>query len=408
MKGMKICTIAAVAASFAFALSGCDDRIPGRISPIVPETVTLDETLVGGVMMEVGQTLEIKGKVAHTPADATDIAETYSSTDPAVVSIDGATGTLTANALGSATVRIQIGVTDLSVSFEVDVVDQIPIPATNLELVVSSVNMMRYGTYNLLGQVMLTPDDANDGIAFSGYDESIVAVGDDGILRALATGSTDVTVSSTRTPSLTASIPVNVSEFRGYYPRNEAEIAAWALPAEPWSLETSQNPLAGITDCGQGLLSPFDGEPGPGITCLALIRPGKSGGGISIPSGEALWFVVDMKQPRVVNRFKIDHRVDNPQVRPWGFDEISGSNDGDNFTTIATNVLLTTGYPGAAVEGDVANVAVHSNEVSFANETAYRYIRFHAQTAQCFYQKNYSSAGSAVQYRELNLGYFGE
>ncbi len=391
---------------FGVGLAGCDDGIPDRIGYIPVTGLTLDETLAAGLLMEIGQQpVDITGKVSHTPANANDIAEAYTSSNPAVVSVSG-DGKLSANTEGTATITITVGNDGMDVTFPVEVVNKIPIPATNLELMISRIDVMQSQRFNLGAQVILTPSNSNDEIVYSDYDNTIVSIDANGMVRGLSEGTTSIKVSSGRTPSLSTSIPVSVVPFSGYYPRNLTEDPE----IKPWSLKASQNPLPNITDCGQGLLAPFDGEPGPGITCLALAKPGKTSGDVAIPENGHIWFVIDMQKPLVVNRLKVSHRVDNPQVRPWGFDLISGSNDGENFTPIATNALFPTGYPNEVIANDVANVANLDSEVSFSNTVAYRYIRFYAETAQCFYQKRKdpNSSGGAVQFREINLGYFAQ
>ena len=70
-----------------------------------------------------------------------------------------------------------------------------------------------------------------------------------------------------------------------------------------------------------------------------------------------------------------------------------GSNDGENFTVIATDVVVT----NAGVSD------IESPDISIPKST-YQYIRFYAKEAKCFFQSSYSSQGSTIQMQELYLG----
>jgi hypothetical protein len=402
MKTLKVLFLCAIPL-MGLNLAGCDDKLPTPVGYIPVTSVTLDETLAAGLLMELGQApVDITKQVTHLPENANDIAETYISSHPEIASVSG-DGKVTPNSEGNTVITIMIGNGGMNVTFPVEVVNEIPIPATAIELAVSGIELMETLKFDLRGQVMLTPDNSNDQIVYSDYDTNIVSVDAAGVVRALSSGTTSIKVTSGRTPSLTKTVPVTVIPFSGYYPRNTKE----GFGAEQWTMTVSQNPLPNITDCGQGVGSALDGDS---ATNIAMGRPGKNTSGVNLTGKEgtpegAHWYIVDMKEAKVINSYKIVHRVGASviQVRPWGFDEISGSNDGVNFTTITTNSFLQTSYP-AANDG-VADINVLFNEVQFSNTVAYRYIKFYAMTKECFYQKSFTSAGGAVQIQELYLGF---
>jgi hypothetical protein len=102
-----------------------------------------------------------------------------------------------------------------------------------------------------------------------------------------------------------------------------------------------------------------------------------------------------MKTAQDVNYFRIRHRnITQAFIRWYGFDEISGSNDGTNFQVIATDVVI----PDAATASQQESVNIP------LPKSSYRYLKFHAQKAQCFYQSSYTSQGNTVQIQELYLG----
>jgi hypothetical protein len=139
----------------------------------------------------------------------------------------------------------------------------------------------------------------------------------------------------------------------------------------------------------------LDGDP---ATNISLTRPGKNGGNLTIPSGESVWFTVDMGAELFVNSFDIIHRVGASviQTRIWGFDQILGSNDGENFTLIASDIRL---------PANVSDITVLRHRVKFSEQgVTYRHLKFVAQSANCFYQNSYTSNGLGIQMQEIYLG----
>ncbi|MPN34700.1 hypothetical protein SDC9_182194 [bioreactor metagenome] len=116
---------------------------------------------------------------------------------------------------------------------------------------------------------------------------------------------------------------------------------------------------------------------------------------MEVPSGEAIYFIVDMQKAQEVNYFRIRHRnTTQTFIRWYSFDEIAGSIDGVNFEVIASNVVITDA--GVASQQESPNITFPKSK--------YRYLKFYAQSANCFYQSSYTSQGSSVQIQELYLG----
>ena len=64
-----------------------------------------------------------------------------------------------------------------------------------------------------------------------------------------------------------------------------------------------------------------------------------------------------MKQSQSVNYFRIRHRNTNGVfIRWYGFDQILGSNDGENFTLIASNIVIPD-----ATNGPQQRISKHSD-----------------------------------------------
>ena len=84
MKKICICLFAAAALLGA----GCEDNVPEPGTMEVPvESVTLDEELSGGLVMEVGETRDVSLKVKVEPVNATDLAELFYSSNVEVATV---------------------------------------------------------------------------------------------------------------------------------------------------------------------------------------------------------------------------------------------------------------------------------------------------------------------------------
>lgn len=361
--------------------TGCDDNMP-VVKEVGVESVTLDEDFASGVTIGVGNTISIALKVTLQPANATDRAESFFSSNPDVATVN-AKGQLTANAAGTSEITISVG--GKTASFTLTVIDKIIIPATKIELAISNLDLKVGVEYDLLPMLTITPFDANDGVDYVSSNPEVVSVTDAGMLKGLTEGNVTVTVSSKQNPAIKATLPVSVTIFSGDYPRS-----GWTMIASHPLFLTTAN------DEKNSLASALDGDLS---TNFCMVRPGKSFGTdpnkVTVPSGDALFFVVDMQKAQEVNYFRIRHRNTSQLFLRWyQFDEISGSNDGVNFDVIATNVAILNVETASEQE---------SPDISIPTST-YRYIKFYAKEAACFYQSSYTSSGSSVQIQELYLG----
>jgi hypothetical protein len=380
MKIYKIFVFLAVFALFGLLLAGCDNNMP-VVKEVGVESVSLKDQLRDGLTMKVGTTVSIAWNVNLLPVNATDRAEAYSSSNVDVASVN-ASGQLTANAAGSCIITISVG--GKSVDFPLTVVNKIIVPATKIELGIATLDLKVGTDYNVFAQILVTPLEANDGYDYSSTNTDVATINEDGILKGLSTGTVTITVASKQNAAVKATLTVNVSVFSGDYPRTN------------WTMTASQAMFKSAADAEKNsLLAAFDGDLS---TNFCMVRPGKNFGtnpNVVAASGDALYFIVDMQQSQDVNYFRIRHRdASTAYIRWYRFDEISGSNDGINFQSIATNVVI----PNAGTA-----TLQESPDISIPKST-YRYIKFYAKEAACFYLSSYTSSGSSVQIQELYLG----
>ncbi len=201
--------------------------------------------------------------------------------------------------------------------------------------------------------------------------------------RLLATGDTrlganpDIWESYPRLDGEMRYFPAPILEQTGDYPRG-----GWTFSIDPFST---------FVESGNSVEGPLDGISG---TFIGLVKPGKSYLGITNPTvenGGYLHFIIDMKEPKSVNYFRIRHKnVGNVQLRWRKFSRILGSNNGVDFTVIDTDVAVT-GY-------DVSDNIMTPN-IPFAQATC-RYLKFYADANDCWDPVN----GYSVQMSEIFLG----
>ena len=95
--------------SIAVLCNGCDTNvpIPGTLDVAV-ESITLDSKIADGIDMAVGTTLALENLISVSPADATDRAQYYFSSNPDIASVSPQ-GVLSANNIGSCNITVIVG-----------------------------------------------------------------------------------------------------------------------------------------------------------------------------------------------------------------------------------------------------------------------------------------------------------
>lgn len=380
MKRAKLLPFVFVLSLVGFFMTGCSKEA-GELT-IDVESITVDRELLEGITIKAGESTSIADRVGILPENATDKSKTFYSSNPDVVTVN-AKGVLAAKAKGTSEIKISAG--KETAVFTVTVTDAVLVPTASIEITVSSLDLVIGSHYNLLEKVNISPMSANDGLAFTSSDSQVVSVSEDGILEGVFEGSATVTVASKSNPLIKATLLVKVTVLSGDYQRTG------------WTMSASQDPLFKSSNDAEknSLTSALDGDFS---TNLCLVRPGKNFGSnpkVELPTGGEIYFVVDMQQPKEVNYFRILHR-DKTQafIRWFAFDKILGSNDGVTFSEIASDVKIT--GAGTLSQQESPNIAIP--------KSTYRYIKFYAKEATCFYQSLFTSQGSSTQIQELYLG----
>jgi uncharacterized protein YjdB len=165
--------------------------------PVESITVTPDE-----IYPTVGATYSIVYTVL--PADATNPAVTFSSSDEDVATVDE-NGTVTAVAAGTAT--ITIAATDGS-----GVTGTLTVNVMNIdveEITAQDITMITSGTATINYQVL--PEQATDkSVTFTSANTAIATVDENGVVTGVAVGETTITIASVQNPDVTTDITVTV------------------------------------------------------------------------------------------------------------------------------------------------------------------------------------------------------
>lgn len=377
MKKKRVIAFFVIFAFIGISLTNCkDDNVPDD-GDVRVESVKLDEDLKTGLTVEVGsEAINIAGKVTVLPENATNKKAIYASSNSDVATVDEQ-GKITIFAAGTTTITVTAD--EKSDSFTLTVTEKEPIRAAEIQVENAELGLTVGESVNIAGWVTVLPEDAeNKNVTYASEDETIAEVDAEGNVTAIDAGTVTITIVSEDVPAVKAEIEVTVEDFIGDYPR------------AGWSVTASQDLFTGE---GNSLTGAIDGDE---TTIFALVRPSKSFGGISVPSAENggyIHFVIDMQKPQKVNYFRMRHRNNNLSLRFMMIEEISGSNDGVNFTTIATDVVVTNARE-VAEQIESPNVPIPASK--------YRYLKFYCQKIECFRS---ISQGASAQLNEIYLGY---
>ena len=152
-----------------------------KVTVVIPATaITLDETAT----IEKGETLELKAKV--TPEDTTDKL-VWTSEDENVATVDE-NGVVTAVAVGTTKITVTAG--KVSASCDVTVV----ISAKEIALDKDEATIEKGETLTLTPTVV--PEDTTDKLVWTSEDENIATVNENGVVTAVAVGTTKITVTA--------------------------------------------------------------------------------------------------------------------------------------------------------------------------------------------------------------------
>lgn len=201
---IKIQTYASSSGKYAAIDNITITHSAGPAGPVAVTGVTLDQT---SLTLEAGQTAQLTATVQ--PGNADNQAVTWSSSDNNIVSVD-ATGKITANAKGSATITVTTADGGKTATCTVTVTEPAaPIEVTAIALKASTT--IAIGDTETL-TVTYTPADANTGKALTWKSDNtaVASVDANGVVKGIAAGTANITATSTTNPAITATCAVTV------------------------------------------------------------------------------------------------------------------------------------------------------------------------------------------------------
>lgn len=369
---------------------GCETEPEGdgpEQGEIRVEAVEWKDDLKNGAELELSDnSMNVANRMDIIPADATNQEQVFSSSNVAVATVSEY-GQISPKAIGKTFITVTVD--EKSASFELSVIpDKKPeeVPVTEISIKETEITVVMGEKKDLSSLFVVLPETATDrSVSYKMDKEDIVSVSDAGELTGEKEGTVTVTVTSNGNPEVSGEIKVTVTPFYGDYSRDN-----WtsSIPEKIGTFkEIKDGKNINIVDRGM-----FDNDF---TTFLGLVKPGKSHGSVTVEEnppvseGGETYFIVDMKEPLTVNYFRIRHKLD-VDLRWWKFTSISGSNDGQNFTEIAKDVEV----PGYDV-----SEKPESPDIPL-KETTYRYLKFYANTDDCWNPESRNS----VQIVELYIG----
>ena len=390
------------------------------VEKVAVETVTLPDELTKGVTLKKGETLDIAGKATVKPENATNRTESYDSSDKTVATVS-AEGLVTALTVGTTTISVMVD--GVSASFELTVAEDVPVALEKIEIKngataiqgSASVVLGENTTFDLYAQLQLSPANQTEGVKYVAYGpEEVATIDENGIVTCKGVGTVTFVIlaKSNETNDFK-----NAGDKKAYFAVNITD--PHDLDRTGWEVSERSHALPGAPKENSNTAL-FDDKFDPCVfkdvtgSNFGMATPTKKSVApapiIDATQAKEIWFVVDMQQERPVNYVRIMHtscRNTDRVTRLKKFAEILGSNDGQNFASIAKDAVI----PGLDYtmsidpnSGASLNIDNHRTcpNVKFA-KSSYRYLKFVIDATQAT-KDNGVGGGSTVQIAELYLG----
>lgn len=391
---------------------------------VAVESITLDEEIADGKSVEEGQTLNISGLFTVLPDNATDKTVSYASSNEDAATITDA-GVITAVAAGETTISITSNSdANVKAEFTLTVTAKAPVNITAINVTENSKTYTSEDrkVYDLSEYFTVEPAENSDAVTFASSDEDVAKIENGQMTIGLA-GEATITIAAQSNPEIKATITVTVDQYKGDYPRFEGdendEQAAIEGENWYWTMTCSIDPLKSYNGRNNSLTAMLDGRS-------IVTRAGTTnkddaaltnGTAFCFDQMKSVWdesdattFTIDMGKIQAVNYFRIQNISkdrDDVQVRFCKFNKIEGSNDGTQFTTIATDLS----WENAIALGTTNNQGrpeynFETDNIKFNETVSYRYLRFSCWDPDCFERKIVGGTqGGSGQIAEFYLGY---
>lgn len=358
----------AVLISFCFVFAACsDDDDEPRASGVNGFTIEASGNVIN---MDEGDTYQIRINLNPTDAwDAEEYTFTYKSLNPNIFTVDE-DGLVTAVGIGEASLRVvSVKHSDMWATCIVEVGEKL-FPVESIQI--PSVHTMKVdNSFDLSEVLAVFPENAsNKQLIFTSSDDMVATVDDTGMIHTHELGTAVITVLTTDGSGVNATCTLEVKNTE-YNPFDRIG----------WGVFTSHPTPVDSAVGGEAENIIDDSEE----TCMLLVKPGKSLGGITVASDEEVWFTVDMGTSRAFNYFRLRHRTSNNTVNLRIHEaSIYGSDDNENFTEIMANIDI-------PVQSMISAVVI-----DLPQAVRYRYLRVRVDA--------WSNSGNTVQVSDFHIG----
>ena len=397
-----VSAIAVGEATITISVDGQSAQFTLTVEKIAVESVTLPDEWKDGYTMPLSGTLELAGKAAVLPENASNRAESYDSSDKEVATVS-AEGLVTALAVGTTTISVTID--GVSASFELTVAEGVPVALEKIEIKngataiqgSASVVLGENTTFDLHSHLQLTPANQTEGVKYVAYGpEEVATIDENGIVACKGVGTVTFVILA---KSNEGNDFKNAGDKKAYFAVNITDPRD--LDRTGWEVSANSGAISGTAG---SKTAAFDNVFDPGVfkdvkgSNFGLTKP-------TTDDGE-VWFVVDMQQEQSLNYFRLMHqscRNTDRSCRWKKFSAILGSNDGESFTQIAADVDVPNldNEPGIDPnDGGSRNIdKFHTcSNVKLPNTVKYRYLKFVGKK-DCF-----TGTAKTCQIAELYLG----
>ncbi|WP_294473299.1 discoidin domain-containing protein [uncultured Bacteroides sp.] len=358
-------------ALFAVLFAACDDD---ETSGLKVNRLMVADVADGTISLIEGDTYNTS--VTTLPADAIDAGEytyTYTTGNDKVFTVDES-GVITATGVGEAVLSVwSVNNTDLWTTCLVKVEKRIyPITSITVPEVYKDYYVGMERTINLGATVSVLPENAsNPDVIYLSSDPTVAEVNEYGEVYTKSFGDVTITIKSTDGSNVATTCDFHVCnvEYTNYLERSA------------WTVETSHQWVSDAAAGGQPEKM-FDNDT---VSSILLVKPGKSLGGVTVPSTDVVHFTIDMQTPQTFDFFKLTHRTNNTsenlRVKKVS---VYGSNDNEEFTELLKGADI----PVAKTVGDVI--------VDLPMTVTYRYFKITLDA--------WSNSGNTMQISEFNIG----
>lgn len=361
---------------FLFALSclsltGCDTDIK-YVESRTPQSVHIAGISNNTIPVHTSETFQIEMTILPENAEPEGtVTFLYESTDRTIFTVSP-TGLITGVGIGEAVLNVNVvEYPELKTMAVVKITDRyFNITSIEIDPGYETAVLGVGNRFNLGACITIKPDNAsNPAIKYESSNTEIATVNEEGIVEAIAPGVVTIKITPVDGSPVSTECTITVKEII-YVRLDRAEWVITPSHGLPYDKDFNNAPESLLDDKLN--------------TCLSMVKPGKTYEGVTVPSSDEVFFVIDMKIESTFDYVKFDHRSTNSNVylRPYAL-SISGSNDGTTFIPILENV-----------EGQPAK----SNYVVYLpTKTTYRYVKIR-------YTDWDTKNGSTIQLSEVNLG----